>query len=73
MKKGDLVLYKGAAYFNYATTARCKAEKDEYWIVLGITKAKKTWHRQIVLFCGRDIIFVPWDEREVFEVISEIN
>ena len=71
MKKGDLVVYKGIAHFNLPI--RNKSENEDYWIVLGVTKQKKTWHRNIFLFDGRDIINIPWDNRDSFEVISEAD
>jgi len=71
MKRGDLVSYRGNAHFNLPI--RNKSEYEEYWIVLGVTKQKKTWHRNIFLFDGRDIISIPWSDRESFEVISEAD
>ncbi len=71
MKKGDLVSYKGTAHFNLPI--RNKSEHEDYWIVLGVSKHKKTWHRDIFLFDGRDIINIPWANREAFEVISEAD
>jgi len=69
MKKGDLVTYKGNAHFNLPIPAF--SDEDDYWIVLGVTKQKKTWHRNIILFGCNDIICIPWSEKEMFEVISE--
>jgi hypothetical protein len=71
MKAGDLVVYKGIAHFNLPI--RNKSEHEDYWIVLGVTKQKKTWHRSIFLFDGSDIINIPWNNRESFEVISEAD
>ena len=71
MKVGDLVTYRGQAHFNLPIHK--KTQDYEYWIVVNITKNKKTWHRDIFLFDGRDIINVPWNCREAFEVISEAD
>ena len=67
MKAGDLLQYKGAEYFPSLNN-----EKDKsWWLVMRVNKSKKTWHRTIILFNGEYFITVPWDEKDMFEVISE--
>ena len=69
MKAGDLVIYKGDYHFNLLPSA----SDNEIWLVLGVTKTKKTWHRDLILFSGKGVISIPWGERFIFEVISELN
>ena len=69
LKPGDLVVYKGNARFNLPSPTFC--DEHDYWLVLRVTNSKKTWHRSIVLFGGKEIISVPWREKDIFEVVCE--
>ena len=61
MKQGDLVMYK--CIINPLT-------REDVWVILNITKNKKTWHRQIILYNSGGLIAIPWSDRTMLEVIQ---
>ena len=44
--------------------------KGKLWLVLSVTKTKKTWKRFITLYNNNTIITIPWKKLSMFEVIN---
>ena len=65
MKQGDLVIYKEVFKNNIPKYG------GKPWLVLSVTKQKKSWHRVVFLYDGNNIINISWNEKDMFEVISE--
>ena len=60
MKVGDLIMYDGI------TDRWCV---EDLWIVLEITKDKKTWHRKILLYNSGGRATIKWKDKHMFRVI----
>ena len=60
MKAGDLVKIK-----NWGVT--------DMYLILGITKSKKTWHRRIMMYNTKTNrkIELEWDRRDMLELVNE--
>lgn len=62
MKSGDLVVFDN--FTGYGDTNRL-------WLILKITKTKKTWHRKIALYSSLGTIYLSWLDKEMLFVINE--
>jgi hypothetical protein len=62
VKSGDLVVFDNC---------NGTGDTNRLWLILKITKTKKTWHRKIALYNSLGTIELNWLDKHMLVVINE--